>query len=777
MSLFFLSSSLYAETLVDLTSQCSDKTTKKCSAILDSEQIPITLAREAEASSLATEQVAIAALVPIISYLLTPDTLVDSDGDSIPDAEDNCPAVANTDQKNTDGDAEGDACDSDDDNDGLTDLEEIALGTNPLLADTDADGVSDKLDDFPLDATKITHYVKAHRLLLHASFGPNSTEINEVMTVGMSAWLDLQFAKPSAYDDADDDHKTHLQRLIQISKNAEPAVDWMANGIFNQANAAFSVKHYQMATWWENVLGHPSRTLHASDQLRQRVAYALSQILVVSSGEATLNRRSEGLAHYYDLLAQHAFGNYRDLLGDISRSPAMGLYLSHQGNRKTNLADATSPDENFARELIQLFTIGLYELNLDGSPNRDANPNTYPDAGTAVIPTYSQNDISEMAKVMTGWDLVANSAYGKNKFKQGDYTIAMEFTAAEHEDEVAEGGDGSVTIMGETFALNAGADQSGLDAALDLLFQHDNMAPFISRHLIMRLVTSNPSSAYIARVAGVFNDNGTGVKGDLKAVIKAILMDDDARSASSAQLAGFGKAKEPLLAFAQFLRAFDVRPLNGWIGKDKSTPVNGVYWDKAPEKNLGQAAMRSPSVFNFYAADFIPSDSRFAGNQWVAPELQIQTDQILVEMNNVVYSVINSYEKNKIVKIDGKTLAEYAATKGYANTNVFLIDFSDALDRYEQALDGDTNGNFSNMELIDPNTGLRYKTAAIDVLLEHLNQLLLGGRMTEEYRAGLKHYLLNASGSKNKDDAKEAWLNIADAVRLIVTSSAYMIQK
>jgi uncharacterized protein (DUF1800 family) len=618
---------------------------------------------------------------------------------------------------------------------------------------------------------------KAHRLLTQATFGATAADKQAVISEGISAWVDTELAKPSAYDDDNDDHKTHLQRLIQIAKNAEPSTDWNETGVFNQSIASFSADEYQMAAWWENALGHPTRTAHGSDQLRQRVAYALSQIVVVSNGETPLGRRGEALGVYYDILAKNAFGNYRDLLGEISRSPAMGIYLSHQGNRKTDLVAATNPDENFARELIQLFSIGLYELNLDGSFNRDGNVNSYPDAGTNIIPTYTQDDITEMAKVMTGWDLVGNPQYGKNSNKQGDYTQPMEFTPSEHEDEVAEGGDGAVTILGQTFALNSGTDQSGLDAALDILFQHSNIAPFISRHLIMRLVTSNPSSGYIARVASVFNNNGSGVKGDLKSVIKTILLDKEARLDSNIAFSGFGKAKEPILAFTQFLRAFHVRPLNGWIAKDKTTAVNGVYWYKAPEKHFGHAPMRSLSVFNFYSPDFIPSDNVFAQNKWVAPELQIQTDQILVEMNNRIYSIVNSFEKNKVVKIDDKQLSDFGASRKFNNDHVLLIDFDDEMDVYEQALDGDTNGNFSNMELVNSATGIRYKDSAIDALLEHLNQLLLGGLMTEEYRAGLKHYLLNATGSRNNNDFKEAWLNIRDAVRLIVTSSTYMVQK
>ncbi|MGV6810520.1 MAG: DUF1800 family protein [bacterium] len=645
-----------------------------------------------------------------------------------------------------------------------------------VISVTDSNGQTSSLPAFNLtvNSTAAT-YNDAYRLLLQASFGATPDAIQNVMSQGIDAWVDEQLAEPSAYDNTNDPHLSHLQRTLQIAEAAEPTTDWYANGLFNQASASKSVDEYQMAAWWENALGHPSNP-HGNDQLRQKVAYALSQLLVVANKESPLAERGEALAFYYDILARNALGNYRTLLDEITRSPAMGVYLSHQGNQKADVVAATTPDENFAREIIQLFSIGLYELNLDGSPNRDNNPSTYPDAGDNYVESYTQEDVVEMAKVMTGWDLVSNNRYGNSSKRQGDYTTYMEFTPNEHEDEVAESGDGQVTIMGNTFALNSGADGSGLDAALDVLFNHPNTAPFVSRHLIMRLVTSNPSSDYIARVASVFNDNGLGERGDLKAVVRAILLDDEARSTNTQQLANFGKVKEPLLALTQFLRAFEVQPLDGWQGRDGNTTVNGVYWYKAPEKDLGQAPLRARSVFNFYLPDFVPSASYFSQNRLVAPELQIQTDQILVEFSNQIYTFIHHYEKNKIEKINGKTLSEYAASKGYW-ADTLLISFDRELALYEMALDGDSSGDFANMELTDPITGQRYKEKAVDALIEHLNQLLLGGSMMDEYRAALRHYLLDAAGSQHSDDTREAWMNIKDAVRFIVTSSQYFVQK
>ena len=482
------------------------------------------------------------------------------------------------------------------------------------------------------------------------------------------------------------------------------------------------------------------------------------------------------MAYYYDLLAKHAFGNYRALLGDVARSPAMGIFLSHQGNKKANPDLGVRPDENFSRELIQLFTLGLSELNVDGSANYDGDATTVGDSGSTPVPTYTQTDVEELAKVMTGWDLVNNNRYGNASSTQGDYTQAMEFTVSEHEDEVAEGGDGQVTVLGKTFALNAGNDQSGLDAALDIIFAHPNLAPFVSRHLIVRLVTSNPSPAYVGRIAAVFNNNGSHVKGDLKAVVRAILLDDEARNINNVSHANFGKAKEPILAYTHLLRAFNVQPLDGRISADKTTKINGVYHMNNPAKQFGQGPLRSPSVFNFYSKDFIPSDTHFSTNQLVAPELEIQTDQILVELNNIVYSQVLTYEKNKITRIDNKTLADFAATQSASKRSIMLIDFDTELALFEQMLDGDSNGDFANMENTDTD-GIRFKAKAVDALLVHLDRLLLGNTMTTEFRAAVKHYLMNAQGTRNNNDLKEAREVIKEAVRFIVTSSSFMIQK
>jgi len=648
------------------------------------------------------------------------------------------------------------------------------VSQNPDVSSTDIDrdGVDDADDDFPADSSKSISLSNAHRLLLQTTFGPTLDDLARVQSIGAERWVDEQLNAASAYDSGSDNHRTHLQRTIEIAQHAEPNTAWYSSAVFNQEEADFSVDEYQMAAWWENAIGlHPTNTAHGSDQLRQRIAYALSQLLVVSSFEPPLYRRGEGLAHYYDMLARHSFGNYRELLGEMARSPAMGIYLSHQGNRKADLATGTTPDENFARELMQLFTIGLYELNVDGSPNRDGNAGSYPDSGAVLVPSYTEKDITELSKVMTGWDLVGNSRYGSNSPEQGDYTQPMEFTVSEHEDEAAAGGDGLVTVLGKTFALNAGNDGSGMDAALDALFYHPNISTHVSKHLIMRLVTSNPTSAYLARVSRVFNNNGAGTRGDLKAVVRAILLDDEARKPDSAG-ERFGKIKEPLIAYAQLLRAMKTMPLDGWMGQDGITPVSGIYWYKAPNEDFGQAALRSPSVFNFYTADYVPSDSYFSARDMVSPEMKILTDQNILEFSNKVFSITHSFEKNKITKVDNQSLSDFASARRYGYDLLMMSDFDEPLAITKQAAGGD----FDNLEsyFIDDRP---YKTASVNAVINYYDKLLLGGNMHTTLRGALTEFLMNSAESDHADNFKEARLSIKDTIRMIAMSSSFMFQR
>ena len=647
----------------------------------------------------------------------------------------------------------------------------------PSSNDTDGDGVSNDKDEFPDDASRSASVTSAYRLLTQATFGATSSEIERITKIGTDAWITEQLNAPSAYDSSNDDHKTHLERTIEISSISEPdAIYYSSNNIFNE-KASDRILKMQMSSWAENALGHKVNTKHGSDQLRQRTAYALSQILVTSGLDGTLGTHGESLAYYYDLLAKHALGNYRDLLGDISRSATMGVYLSHRANKKTDSTLSTKPDENFARELIQLFVMGLYDLNLDGSPNRDNNISTYPDSGDALIPSYSQLDVEELAKVMTGWDIKDNLEYGNSNIKKGNYAAPMVFHPDYHEDESnIVGGDGNVTILGKSIPLNSGIDSSGLDEVLNHLFSQPNVAPFISKRLINHFVTSNPSSDYVARVSAIFNDNGNGVKGDLKSVVRAVLSDTEARNNIS-ETPNFGKIKEPLLAATQFFKAFNVTTLDGIKGPKNDKPegasMSGVYNFESLDSIFGQGPLRAKSVFNFYDDSFVPSDDYFSNQRLLSPESQLLTDQHIVDFNNFIYKFIQNSEKNRITKVSNnpRTLEAYASSRSYGGNYVMLIDFDRELKILEEALEGDSNGDFLAINDAEP------RAIAVTALINHLDSLLLGKTMSAEFKNSLNEYLNDAVSLNSSKNFNEAHNIIRDAIRFIVTSSAYLIQK
>lgn len=426
----------------------------------------------------------------------------------------------------------------------------------------------------------------ASRFLQQATFGPTKTEIDDLVAKGFDAWFAEQLAAPRS---------SHLEA---------------AQADFTAFNTNATLTRPQgsnrQAAWWKIALTGP-------DQLRQRVAFALSEIFVISDVNGTVGNWQDGAANYYDVLAKDALGNFRTLLEDVTLNPMMGIYLSYIRNSKATAT--TQPDENYAREVMQLFTIGLNQLNPDGTLKLNGN---------VPIPTYDQKTITEMAKVFTGWQFY-NAAPTKNNFRSGggvssDYLQPMTLNPNFHED-------AAKTIVG---GIQLPANQGGakdLADTLDALFNHPNTAPFICRQLIQRLVTSNPSSGYIYRVAQVFANNGNGVRGDLAAVVKAILTDPEARSAQTAQGANYGKLKEPLLRVSALLRAL------------KGAADNGRYAITNPEGALSQAALRSPTVFNFFEPNYVvPGDLARAG--LYAPEFQILTDTTAISVPNNLYGYI-----------------------------------------------------------------------------------------------------------------------------------------
>lgn len=427
----------------------------------------------------------------------------------------------------------------------------------------------------------------AARFLTQATFGPRLDAIQEARSMGIDAWITAQMAKPIS---------SH-----RALTNAEFATDPTGGRNMNQRPGTI----HRDSAWWKIAID-------GEDQLRQRVAFALSQILVVSVENAVLNSWQEGVAHYYDQLAEGAFGNFRDLIETVTRSPIMGIYLSHLRNAKADPETGSLPDENYAREIMQLFTIGLNELQPDGTLK--LNPSGLP------IATYNNETIQEMAKIFTGWAFASDNTNNPNLFRRNRpaYIEPMSLFPDFHEP-------GPKTIIAGVEIPAGQGGEADLRVTLDALFEHPNTGPFIARRLIQRLVTSNPTPDYVYRVAQKFNDNGSGERGDLGAVVRAILTDYEARSMEVAAVPGFGKLQEPLLRLSNLFRIAPASSTDGRID-----PRN-------LDESMGQQPLRSPSVFNFFEPDFV-SPGALAAAGLFAPEFQVLTDTTAITGANVIYA-------------------------------------------------------------------------------------------------------------------------------------------
>ena len=442
----------------------------------------------------------------------------------------------------------------------------------------------------PTDATN------AVRLLTQATFGPTTGDLNLVMTEGVSAWIRNQLALPAT---------SHLA-AVRADAAAFPNPQEQ-----NVATYYYIEPVDQNAAWWKIALTAP-------DELRQRVAFALSEIFVVSQQGTGLDHEVEALANYYDLLANDAFGNFRQLLQDVTLNPVMGTYLSMLQNQKSNPALGTSADENYAREVQQLFTIGLNLLQPDGTLQLSS-------AGQPIA-TYDNATIVQTANVFTGWSFASPTGnFFFNPLTNGIFSAPfpntnawlnpMEAYDAYHDTT-------QKTIVGGVVIPAGGTTTSDLNVMLNTLFNHQNTGPFICRQLIQHLVTSNPSPAYVYRVAQVFANDGTGTRGNLAAVVTAILSDYEARSEVVNADAGYGKLKEPLLRVSALLRALNASSGNGRYNEYVAGAAqNGPYLAN-PTTYFEEEALNSPTVFNFFAPSFIvPGPISSAG--LVAPEFQI----------------------------------------------------------------------------------------------------------------------------------------------------------
>ena len=420
---------------------------------------------------------------------------------------------------------------------------------------------------------------EAARFLTQASFGPTTAEIDRVMALGYRGWIEDQFARPAS------SHRAFWEAQDAAVKAANPTdtdASIGTDGVYN--------------SFWRHALT-------GQDQLRQRTTFALSQIFVISLQDGTVGDQPRAVAHYLDMLGDKGFGNYRELLESVSLHPLMGTYLTSIRNRKADPRTGRVPDENYAREVMQLFSIGLVQLEADGTPRQ---------SGGVPLETYGPADIAGLAKVFTGWSWacadLSNTCFGNGSLggvsDPERWTKPMVGYPQYHATE-------EKSFLGTTIAAQGTADPSAsLKAALDALHGHPNVGPFIGRQLIQRFVTSNPSPAYVASVAAAFDNNGSGVRGDMKAVIRAVLLHPEARSTSDRS----GKVREPILRLSALLRAF------GYASDSGRFRVGNT--DSA-SNSLGQTAMRSPSVFNFYRPGFVAPGTQAAAAGLVAPEMAL----------------------------------------------------------------------------------------------------------------------------------------------------------
>lgn len=522
---------------------------------------------------------------------------------------------------------------------------------------------------------------EAARFLTQASYGPNDASIAQVRSSGYSTWIDQQMTLPVSATS----HQADMEARLTEIRATNPTGNIGPNDFYP-------------SYWKQAVTGQ--------DQLRQRMKLALSEIFVVSLTDANVDAR--GAASYYDMLGANAFGNFRTLLEQVTVHPMMGIYLTWLGNQREDPATGRKPDENYAREVMQLMTIGLYQLNLDGTVRTDG-------AGRP-IPTYGSDDIAGLAKVLTGYSYYSptptNTTFRGGSRNADANVRAMIPYPAFHSLSAK-------SFLGVTIPASTTSDPSGdLKIALDTLFNHPNTGPFISKQLIQRLVTSNPSPAYVQRVATVFNNNGAGVRGDMAAVVRAILLDSEARSASTAAGLNYGKVREPMVRLANWARAFNATSTSGgWqIG---STSAN---------TSLGQSALTSPSVFNFYRPGYSPPNSRVGAAGLVAPELQI-VDEVTVA------GYLNTLQTTVDAGIGTATGGLRDVRTPYAS---------------EVALANDVNG-----------------------LVERVNLLLLNGTMSPTLRLRITEAVNGVNASTAAGQLNRAKL----AVYMAMASSEYLVQR
>ena len=540
---------------------------------------------------------------------------------------------------------------------------------------------------------RLPNMAASSRFLGQATLGADIETITATTAKSYEQWIEEQFNTSASF--------TMEQRTMDITNIVLDSI-YAMNGNPNTVQPQLS---YWYSTWWEY-------TLYSPDVLRNKIALALSEIFVVSE-IPNLNNEALALANYYDVLLDNSFGNFRTLLEDITYHPAMGVFLTHINNPRSDINLNRFPDENYAREIMQLFTIGLYELNIDGTPKLDSLSN--------LIPTYDNNDIAEFAKVFTGLTYSDNFLFGQDPLSHISFLSPMKMVNYWHEP-----GE-KILLYGDTIPNRNPVDGlADVTDALDNLFYHPNVGPFLGRQLIQRLVRSNPSPEYIERVAMAFNDNGSGIRGDMKAVIKAILLDSEARDCAYASDPFEGMLREPLVRYTQLCRAFNAFSASGLYRN-----IMAEFYQMTGQKPLG-----APSVFNFFLPTYQPIGP-IEQNDLVAPEFQLANTASTIGYANRLHDwIFNQYNIMEYVS--------FFPGESYNTDKLVSLDFTD-----ESALE---------------------EISEIGELVERLNIILVHGQMTPETRATITNALMRVPD--NQSDFR--W---RIAVYLVMMSPDYLILK
>jgi uncharacterized protein (DUF1800 family) len=561
----------------------------------------------------------------------------------------------------------------------------------------------------------INDKLDAVRLLKQATFGPTSQAVTNILEQGAETWFNEQTSMTPW---------TWVKLRERVGTEEGDPVD-AGNG----------------REWIFELFTETAQ--NAPDQLRQRVIYILSQLFVVSK-QTDLGHRDNAFTTYWDTMGQHAFGNFRDLLKAVTLHPTMGHYLNMMSNQKADPENNIRPDENFAREVMQLFTIGLKELNQDGTVKFDNNGEP--------LETYNSETVRQYAAALTGWyydtgEVVPegeNSIFGCSVHcwpieVSGRPMIAHNYYHQKTEKQ----------LLRNYYIPPGQSAEEDLETVIDSLFYHPNLAPFFAQHLIRQMVTSNPTPEYVGRVSAVFNNNGNGIRGDIKATVKAVLFDVEARKPEQTTNTLYGKVKEPLLKATHVNRLFNV----SYLAKIQLDPDN--LW--GPNKWLrfnhdpSQVALDAESVFNFFRPDFSPLGS-ISEMGYVAPEMQITTEDSVVN-DMEMFRPMRSKELNEYdIKFHGRS--EYAHTIGY---------------------------DFTELDAIWEESGY---TGVIDFL----DIYMTAGRMSDEYKAillslpTLGKYDGAGDGQpspfdENFTDQLERHLLLIDLIYIVMTTPEFSVQK